>query len=83
MRIPAGRKYIVEISAPRGLGSGSIVRVYRKFPIFRRLISSDWFLDGNQAERFAREIAGNLLDGNDGIATLKARSPGWTLHRPR
>jgi hypothetical protein len=60
MRIPAGSKYYVEITAPRGLGAGQIVRTYRKLLFFRRRVSSDWFLDQAQAERFARRVAADL-----------------------
>jgi len=60
MRIPAGRKYLVEITSPRGLGAGQIVRVYHKLLFFRRRLSSDWFLDPEQAERFARKTAAEL-----------------------
>jgi hypothetical protein len=60
MKLPAGSKHVVEISTPLGLGSGQIVRVYRKLLMYRRRLSSDWFLDPEQAERFARKTAANL-----------------------
>lgn len=60
VKIPVGRKYIIEISTPRGLGAGQIVRAYRKRFLFRRRVSSDWFLDPDQAERFARRLASTL-----------------------
>lgn len=74
MRIPAGPKYVVEISEARGLGAGRIVRVYRKGLVFRKRISSDWFLDPAQAEEFARRVASDLSAGNDGAA-LKSSIP--------
>ncbi len=60
MKIRIGNKYLVELLTPRGLGAGHIVRVYRKRLFFRRRLSSDWFLDRGEAERFARKTAENL-----------------------
>ncbi len=60
MKTRVGKKYIVEILTPRGLGAGHIVRVYRKQLFFRRRLSSDWFLDRGEAERFARKTAEDL-----------------------
>ena len=66
MIIPVGRKYLVELLAPRGLGAGQIVRVYRKGLLFRHRLSSDWFLDQLQAERFARRTAADLAAEESG-----------------
>jgi len=71
MKIPAGPKYFVEISTARGLGASQIVRVYRKVLMFRKRVSSDWFLDPEDAERFARRVASDLAASNNGAA-LKA-----------
>jgi hypothetical protein len=60
MRIKVDNRHLIEITAPRGLGSGKIVRVYRTLLFFRRRLSSDWFLDDDQAERFARKRAAEL-----------------------
>lgn len=60
MRIKVGRKFLVELLSPRGLGAGYIVRAYRKALFFRRRLSSDWFLDRQEAERFARKLAEDL-----------------------
>jgi hypothetical protein len=60
MKIPVGKKYIIEITTPRGLGSNQIVRVYRTLSLFRWRTSSDWFLDREQAEKFARNLAATL-----------------------
>ena len=68
MKIPVGGKYLVEITTPRGLGAGQIVRVYRKLLFLRRRISSDWFLDEQQAKRFARKT----------VTDLELRSSGAT-----
>ncbi len=67
MRIPVDKKYVIEILTPRGLGAGQIVRVYRKLLFFRRRLSSDWFLDQDQAERFASKAAENLALQERGI----------------
>ncbi len=82
MTIPAGRSYTVILEEIQGLGSSWIVRVYRKRPLWKKLISSDWFLDAGQAKRFAEQVARELsADGH--AEELAAREPGWTLHRPK
>jgi hypothetical protein len=58
-----------------------VVRTYRKLFLFKKRVSSDWFLDQDQANRFARQLAQDLKDGAK-IDSLKRRSPGWILHRP-
>jgi hypothetical protein len=68
MKIPVGNKYVVEILTPRGLGGGQIVRVYRKLLFFRKRLSSNWFLDQKQAERFARTAVANLAQGKNGAS---------------
>ena len=73
--------YRVEVVRIDGLGSTWIVRVYRRCLFFRRMVSSDWFLDGAQAERFAQRLRAELTL-KDTIQKLKERRPGWTLHRP-
>jgi hypothetical protein len=60
MRIPVGKKFLVEITAPRGVGASQIVRVYRKMFLFRRRLTSDWFFSREEAERFARKVASDL-----------------------
>ena len=73
--------YTVRVAQTDTLGSAWIVRVYRnRFP-FRKSVSSDWFLDGVQAARFADQIAAELGNGK-GFENLRDRKPGWTLHRP-
>jgi hypothetical protein len=74
MRIPVGRKYFIDILAPRGFGSGKIVRVYQKLFLFRRRISSDWFLDDGQAERFVRKVAAELAEAEQ-VPRLKSPIP--------
>ncbi len=75
------RGYTVRIAQTDALGSAWVVRVYRnRFP-FRKSVSSDWFLDGVQAARFADQIAEELGNG-EGSDNLRDRKPGWTLHRP-
>jgi hypothetical protein len=81
MRIAAGNGYNVHMEQINGLGTTWIVRVYRKKLLFRKLISSDWFLDGAQAERFARQLAAELRLGR-GVELVGKRAPGWQLTRP-
>jgi hypothetical protein len=66
MQIPAGNNHTVEIVTPHGMGSGQIVRAYRKFFVFRRRVSSDWFLNREQAERFARKLAAEIASEESG-----------------
>jgi hypothetical protein len=73
--------YTVRVAQTDAFGSAWIVRVYRNRFLFRKSISSDWFLDGVQAGIFADQIAAELGDGK-GIENLRDRKPGWTLHRP-
>jgi len=81
MNIPAGSGYTVEIEQIDELGTTWIVRAHKKLLFFRRLVSSDWFLDGDQAKRFAEQLANDLRNGNP-VERIKQRKPGWTLHRP-
>lgn len=81
MNIPVNKHLTVQLEQPEGAGTAWVVRVYRrKFP-FRKLISSDWFLDEAQARRFAEQIAEALRNGTDPQA-LQRRKPGWTLLEP-
>ena len=72
--------YTVEIKQIKGIGSPWIVRVHKKYFLFKRTISSDWFLDQEQAHRFAHQLSAELTDSNT-VTMLKNRKPGWTLHR--
>ena len=80
MIIPAPKGYSVTIDQGVGLGSPWIVRVRKKFLLGKRRISSDWFLEREQAERFARDAA-RMLETSSGSLLLKKRKPGWTLKR--
>jgi hypothetical protein len=73
--------YTVRIAQSVTLGSAWVVRVYRnRFP-FKKNVSSDWFLDGAQANLYADQVAAELRDGR-GYENLRERKPGWTLRRP-
>jgi len=81
MNLPATNGYIVELSQVPNAGTTWVVRVYKKRLLFKSRISSDWFLDGEQAKRFADQLSREL--GNSSAVTLiKERKPGWTLRRP-
>jgi hypothetical protein len=73
--------YVITTEQIHGLGSTWIVRVHRKVFLFRRLISSDWFLDADQAQVFAGQLHRDL-SGKGSSEHVKNRKPGWTLHRP-
>jgi hypothetical protein len=74
MQIVVGHKYIIELTTPRGVGGGQIVRVYRKWMFFRKRMTSDWFLDREQAERFARKVAVDLAGQRDGSSIRSSHS---------
>jgi hypothetical protein len=73
--------YMVRVEQADRLGALWVVRVFRKRFLFRKTVSSDWFLDGAQAKLFADEIARDLGSGR-GFENLLNRRPGWTLYRP-
>jgi hypothetical protein len=81
MNIHTANGYTISIDQASRLGAAWIVRVHKKSFIFNRLIASDWFLDGRQAEKFANQIAEDLRSGRSD-AVIQKRKPGWTLHRP-
>jgi hypothetical protein len=71
----------VELTKSDHGGSTWLVRVYRKGFFGKKLVSSDWFLDEQQARRFAGEISREL--GSPAVIDrVRSRPPGWTLHRP-
>ncbi len=72
MKFSVGTKYLIEVIAPRGLGAGQIVRVYRRLLFFRRRLSSDWFLDRGQAEHYARKVAKDLAVQDSGDSSRPA-----------
>lgn len=80
MTIDAGSGYAIEVETSEAGGTTWAVRLYKKRLIGRKRISSDWFLEENQARRFAEELAADLRNG---ISTdqIIGRQPGWTLHR--
>jgi len=73
--------YTISVTHVESLGSTWIVRVSRKLFLFRRTISSDWFLDKKQALLFAEQTAARLGSGKD-AALLRSRKPGWVLDAP-
>jgi hypothetical protein len=78
--IPANNFTVVVESIPTA-GAAWIVRVYRKGFLRKKPVSSDWFLDREQAETFAADLR-NALGNMDSLEYLKTRPPGWTLFRP-
>ena len=81
MILPAGKGISVEYARGENAGMPWIVRAYEKKFLFRKLISSDWFLDPDQARRFAETLAADLSTGAS-FDEIRGRKPGWTLHRP-
>ncbi len=64
-----------------GVGSPWTVRVYKRILFWKKLISSDWFLNEKQARQFAEQVAEEMGD-HVTVELLKHRTPGWTFHRP-
>ncbi len=71
--------YAVVIQHREDIGTPWVVRTYKKTLLCKRLVSSDWFLDGEQAQLFARQLKTELEGGPD---LIRNRKPGWTLRRP-
>ncbi|MER3523837.1 MAG: hypothetical protein C4326_07150 [Ignavibacteria bacterium] len=78
MTIAQNKHYTVVLDQPEGIGTAWVVRVYKKGLLFKKLISSDWFLDEDQARQFAESVVQSLQNGTD-INALKNRKPGWTM----
>ena len=81
MSIVATGSFIIEVTRTHGAGSNWLVRVFRKMFLFRKRISSDWFLNEPQARKFAEQLTAHLK-ANGSTTLLKQRHPGWTLRRP-
>ncbi len=79
MKISAGDPYVIEVEQADKLGSAWTVRVYRKVLFFKRRVSSDWFLDEDQAVQYARDAAQEIRTGS---RLLEERKPGWRLRQP-
>ena len=56
------------------------VRLHKKRFPFKKLVSSDWFLDELQAEVFAKQLVEQLTNNPD-TDSIRRRQPGWTLKR--
>ncbi len=81
MKLSVGNGITVELIQVPEVGTPWQVRVYKKLLGFKRQISCDWFLEQEQARKFAGQLA-NELQSNGSLTALKLRQPGWTLHRP-
>jgi hypothetical protein len=80
MSNPALKNYSVTVEQSPDAGSVWLVRVYRRGLLWKRRVSSDWFLDPDQARKFAGQLTEDLSgDGNTG--NIESRQPGWVLHR--
>jgi hypothetical protein len=79
--LTASNGYVITTEKIHGLGLTWIVRVHRRKFLFSRRISSDWFLDAEQARKFADQLHRDLSGKGSG-EQVRNRKPGWTLHRP-
>lgn len=80
MKLNAG-SYKVELVEVPEQGCTWVVRVCKRFLFFNIPVASDWFLDEEQARRFAEEMSERLRNGIP-IDQIKNRKPGWHLIRP-
>lgn len=71
--------YTIDLHQRTDIGSLWTVRTYKRFLGFKRLISSDWFLNREQAEVFVEQLAAELQHG---AGLITQRRPGWVLRRP-
>ncbi len=82
MTLAAGRSFVIRVQQINGVGTPWIVRLYHKGLILKRRVSSDWFLDEDQAKRFAEQISGELTRDGATVELIRSRKPGWTLRQP-
>jgi uncharacterized membrane protein len=80
MKTTLGNNLSVELRQAREKGTPWQVYVYKKVLGFKKQVSCDWFLDGDQAKKFADQLTKELQTNRSNL-NLKERSPGWTLHR--
>jgi hypothetical protein len=80
LKTPNG--FSIEIKQTERLGTPWIVRSYRNRAFFRRRLSSDWFLNGEQAKTFAEQLLREFQSQQESARLIQNRKPGWTLHRP-
>lgn len=78
----AVRNLIIEVEQVKEKGKIWNVRLYKKILFVKRVVSSDWFLDEQQAQTFAKQLA-DQLNGNSTLEAIKSRQPGWTLVRTK
>lgn len=81
MTLSTDKKYSIELAQTPGNGAPWTVKVFKKTLFGRKRISSDWFLNGDQAKRFADQITRTISEGST-IENLRSRKPGWVLNRP-
>lgn len=80
MKIPAGSGYTITIEQIERSGYPRVVRLYKRGILGKRRVSSDWFLNAEQAQKFAEQLA-EELKRNSGLETIRSRPPGWILKR--
>lgn len=73
-------KYSIKVEQIVEKGMIWNVRVYKN-GLFKRCVSSDWFLDERQANAFAQQLEERIRSDSN-FDSLKNRKPGWTLVRP-
>jgi hypothetical protein len=71
--------YRIDVEQRTDIGVLWTVRTYKSFFGFKRLISSDWFLNKEQADLFVSQLVDEL---GRGAGLIAGRRPGWVLRRP-
>ena len=79
MKIQAGNGYAIELTHVPEQGMTWVVKLQKKVFGFHRVLSSDWFLNEQQAHTFAGQMVEDIRNGS--IQTALTRKPGWTFHR--
>jgi hypothetical protein len=74
--------FTVTLGQIAGLGMPWLVRSYRKAIFIRKRLSSDWFLNEEQARSFAQQLLKEFEKQESTSSFIRTRKPGWTLHRP-
>ena len=77
MQIPAG-SYTVELNMVKEQGNNWVVQLVKNIFFFKRILSTDWFLEEQQARTFAQKLAEQMKSGSDSTG-IKNRKPGWVL----
>jgi hypothetical protein len=80
MNLPVGNRLSISVEQSPDRGGAWTVRLFKRSFFFKKRISSDWFLDEQQATTFAKELGKAVRLGYT-RESMVLRKPGWTLER--